>query len=125
MSNLLAQHQEIRRLEKEMAKRLAEDEDQTRREDEEAHGRAVKEFEAAQAGLSKRAGQAAGRKPERAQPKHEEGTRTQSTSGKKRKFEMDEEELLKVAKLDTMSAKSTLREEKVCRSCGSSRSPQL
>lgn len=105
-----------------MAKSLADDEDQARREEDEAHGRAVREFEATQAGLSQRAGQAAGRKPENPKDRHEEATRVQSTVGKKRKFEMDEEELLKIAKQDTMSAKSALREEKVCRLCASLRS---
>lgn len=121
MSNLLAQRKEIKRLEKEMERRRLEDEEQIMREEEEARIRAVEDFDRVQMGLDAKVG--AGMQIVR----REAGTVTveddvadgragspRGKRGQKRKFELDEAELLRIAKEQRMKARKALDDEKVC-----------
>ena len=105
MSNLLAQRKEIKRLDKALEKQRKEEKEGRTREDEEARERAVQEFEAVQMGLEVKLGSGGKVVVEREEVKEERG--------KKRKFEIDEEELLRIAREERGRAKTTLSEEKV------------
>ncbi|KAI1820995.1 hypothetical protein F4861DRAFT_542392 [Xylaria intraflava] len=119
LSNILAQKKEIKRLEK-----LREQEDSENRErqaqiDAETHERAVREFELTQNGLdvrsqngaasSKRAPTPRDRDGE-ASPAAPEGSR-QSGPGK-RKFEIDEDEVQRIAASDRAKARKAIDDEK-------------
>ncbi|KAF9737333.1 hypothetical protein PMIN03_010020 [Paraphaeosphaeria minitans] len=118
MANLLAQRKEIKRLEKATERRKEEEEDQRAREDEEARLRAVAEFEAVQMGLkvkhgagSRVVGRAGGKivvEKEEDEEDEDEG----AARGTKRKFEIDEEELKRIALEERSRAKWALDEEK-------------
>lgn len=119
MSNLLAQRKEIKRLDKALEKQRKEEEEGRTREDEEAKERAVQEFEAVQMGLEVKlgsGGKVVGREGGKVVVEREE---VKEGRGKKRKFEIDEEELLRIAREDRGRAKTALSEEKVL---GNSRS---
>ncbi|MCJ1404308.1 hypothetical protein MMC11_007533 [Xylographa trunciseda] len=107
VSNLLAQRKEIKRLEKEDEKRRREEEEEARERGNEEREKAVEDFEKVMMGLeggpSKRtAGQASGNEEEPVK----EGR------GVKRKFELDEEEMLKNAKEERLKARKALDDEK-------------
>ena len=113
MSNLLAQRKEIKRLDKALEKQRKEEEEGRTREDEEARERAVQEFEAVQMGLEVKlgsGGKVVGREGGKVVVEREE---VKEGRGKKRKFEIDEEELLRIAREDRGRAKTALSEEKV------------
>lgn len=112
MTNLLAQRKEMKRLEKLAERQKLEDVDQEEREDEQARLRAVQEFEAVQMGLEVKIG--AGSKVvgrEGGKIVVEQGEVTGS-KGTKRKFEMDEEELKRIATEERTKAKRTLEDER-------------
>jgi nitric oxide synthase-interacting protein len=117
MNNLLSQRQEIKRLEREMEKGKDEEKDQEEREDEAARERAIKEFELVQMGLNVKSGANStivgreGGKVVVEEEQVQEGAR----KGVKRKFELDEEELLRIAKEERTKYKKELDDEKVCR----------
>ena len=115
VSNLLAQRKEIKRLEKEAERKKLEEVDEESRADEEAKNRAVEEFERVQMGLEVMVGK--GRKVVgRENGKilvEEEGEGTEEVRGKKRKFELDEDELLRIAKAERGKARKALEDEKV------------
>lgn len=113
MTNLLAQRKEIKRLEKVAEKRKEEEEDTREREDDEARQRAVQEFEAVQMGLEIKTGtgsRVVGRSNGKVVIEKEEESK--SGRGTKRKFELDEEELKRIALEDRSRAKLSLDEEK-------------
>ena len=113
MSNLLAQRKEIKRLEKALEKQRKEEEEERTREDEEARERAVQEFEAVQMGLEVKVGsggKVVGREEGKVAVEREA---VKEGRGKKRKFEIDEEELLRIAREERGRAKIALSEEKV------------
>ncbi len=128
MSNMLAQHKEIKRLEKEEKKKRAEQREQDAQEEQEAAARAVEEFEKVQRGLNaKLGGPGQGRKVVGRQggkivveeTVHEEpaGGDKQAgagemTRGTKRKFELDEDELLRIANEERHRAKRAIAQEK-------------
>ena len=114
MSNLLAQRKEIKRLEKEDARRRKEEEDEERVRGEEAKGRAVEEFERVMMGME--GGVKKGDMEK--QSGTEEGAGKKDGRGVKRKFELDEDEMLKNAMEERAKARKALDEEKV-RSFGS------
>lgn len=97
---MLAQNKELKRLKKEAEKRKVEDAEEQQLEDVEAQARAVEEFERVQAGLSVRTGGKAGERIIDRQggkitvEQEAEG----GNKGVKRKFEVDEDELLRLAK---------------------------
>lgn len=110
MTNLLAQRQEIKRLAKAASRRKEEDEDRRARDDEEARQRAVADFEAVQMGLRVSQGLGStvvGREGGKVVVEKEDGTR-----GTKRKFEIDEEELVRIAVEERGRAKRAIEEEK-------------
>ncbi|KAK3711237.1 hypothetical protein LTR37_009831 [Vermiconidia calcicola] len=96
VSNLLAQNQELKRLRKELERRKEEDVEEMGLEDAEAQARAVEDFERVQAGLSARSGgRIVGRENGRITVEE------QGEGGKKRKLELDEEELKSLANGNT------------------------
>ena len=124
VSNLLAQRKEIVRLEKDGERRRTDEVDAGRREDEEARERAVRDFEAVQMGLEGRAGErfvVGGRKGRkesvvvavREEVGGEEVDVAVRGTGGKRKFEIDEDELLRIARDERTKTKKVLDEEKV------------
>ncbi|KAF7187164.1 E3 ubiquitin-protein ligase CSU1 [Pseudocercospora fuligena] len=114
VSNLLAQNKELKRLKKEAERRKAEDAQDKEFEDAEAQARAVEEFEKVQAGLSARSGSRAGEKIiGRSNGKITvEQDVEDAPKGTKRKFEIDEDELLRLANEDREKAKKLMHDEK-------------
>lgn len=110
MENLLSQRQEIKRFEKEMERKKREEEEEEGMLDEQVKERAVRDFELVQMGLSINRpgslGNVVGR--EGGKVVIEEGN-----GEKKRKFELDEDELIRIAREDREKAKKALTEEKV------------
>ncbi|KAF2270030.1 hypothetical protein CC78DRAFT_611696 [Lojkania enalia] len=110
MTNLLSQRKEIKRLEKLAELQRQEEEERKVRDDEEVRLRAVEDFEAVQMGLEVRVGagsKVVGRERGKVVVEQEEGKR-----GMKRKFEIDEEELKRIAGEERSRAKLALDEEK-------------
>ncbi|PVI04429.1 hypothetical protein DM02DRAFT_611455 [Periconia macrospinosa] len=119
MTNLLSQRKEIKRLEKVALRRREEEEEQRAREDEETRQRAVAEFEAVQMGLEVKigaGGKVVGREKGKViieqDAKDNSGPSEPSSRGQKRKFEIDEEELKRIALEERSRAKLALEEEK-------------
>lgn len=116
VSNLLAQRKEIKRLEKEAEKRRAEEAEEEDRREAEARERAVREFEMVQMGLEAKlggagAGKVVGREAGKVVVEREvleEG----KPKGTKRKFEIDEEELVRIAREERERTKRRLSEER-------------
>lgn len=133
VENLLSQRKEIKRMQVDLDRRAKEDEEQRVLEDEEAKQRAVKDFELLQMGLEIRnsrenkgksvvgmAPKVVGRvngkivleEDEEEEPAQgDEANR--KPGGAKRKFELDEEELMRLARDERKKAKAALSEEKV------------
>lgn len=114
MNNLLAQRKEIKRLEKEMERNKAEVDDEERRQDDEAKARAIREFEMVQMGLEVKGsnGKVVGRQNGKVVVEEEEKGTNATTKGTKRKFEIDEDELLRIAKEDRNKARKAIEDEK-------------
>lgn len=117
IANLLAQKQEIKRLERQAETARVEAEEIERIEDEEARGRAVEEFERVQAGLNVKMTDGRGQRKivGRENGKvvvEEEVVASRGEQGTKRKFELDEAELLKIADEDRSKARKLLSKEK-------------
>ena len=113
LSNILAQKQEIKRLEKAREQEEREAAESQARQDAEAQERAVKEFELIQAGFNSsggRSGNSSGQRETTAQG-------AQDTSlvkrGEKRKFSLDEDEVLRNARDDRAKARKAIEDEKV------------
>ncbi|EOO04453.1 putative ring finger domain-containing protein [Phaeoacremonium minimum UCRPA7] len=112
LSNILAQKQEIKRLEKAREQEEREAAESQARQDAEAQERAVKEFELIQAGFNSsggRSGNSSGQRETTAQG-------AQDTSlvkrGEKRKFSLDEDEVLRNAMDDRAKARKAIEDEK-------------
>jgi nitric oxide synthase-interacting protein len=115
MTNLLAQRKEMKRLEKVHERQKIEEDDQRIREDEQARLRAVEEFEAVQAGLEAKVGagsRVVGRQNGKIVVEQEHDPKAEEGKGTKRKFEIDEEELKRIAAEDRTKAKRTLEDER-------------
>ena len=115
MSNILSQKKEIKRLEKSRQLEDREAEEDRSKEEEEARERAVAEFEKIQMGLEAKVG-AAGKKivgREDGKIVVEEDV-VGGKKGEKRKFELDEEELFRIAREDRSKARKAINDEKVC-----------
>ncbi|KAF2105910.1 hypothetical protein BDV96DRAFT_508714 [Lophiotrema nucula] len=113
MTNLLAQRKEIKRLEKANEVRKGDEEEQKAREDEEARLRAVEEFEAVQMGLEVKHGtgsKVVGREGGKIVVEREE--EVEGKRGAKRKFEIDEDELKRIATEERSRMRLELDEEK-------------
>ncbi|KAF8466639.1 hypothetical protein BDZ91DRAFT_772070 [Kalaharituber pfeilii] len=122
MENLLTQRKEIKRLQKELELRIKEDEEQRAREEEEAKQRAIRDFELLQMGLELRnSNKQTGPNVEQKIVGRENGKLIMEElvtegeageKGKKRKFELDEEELLRIAREERQRKKIEITEEK-------------
>ncbi|EGP88736.1 uncharacterized protein MYCGRDRAFT_39599, partial [Zymoseptoria tritici IPO323] len=122
VSNLLAQNKELKRLKKEAERRKGEDAEEDHLQNAEAQARAVEEFEKVQAGLSVRSGgntsdKIVGRQNgkiivERA----DDGANKDGNSGTKRKFELDEDELLRLATDERDKIKRRMNDERNAKS---------
>ena len=109
MSNLLAQRKEIKRLEKEDARRRKKEEEGERTRGEEEKGRAVEEFERVMMGM-----EGGVRKSlDKNQATKEDREAVNDERGVKRKFELDEDEMLKNAMEERAKARKSLDAEKV------------
>ncbi|KAI9670062.1 MAG: hypothetical protein M1817_004542 [Caeruleum heppii] len=127
VSNLLAQRKELKRLERDEERKRKEGDEELLKEDEAVKERAVREFERVQMGLEvkpggERNGDRGGRKivgreggkivVEEEEVVADETVDTPGKRGAKRKFELDEEELLRIAREERASAKRSLDDEK-------------
>ena len=108
MSNLLAQRKEIKRLEKEDEKRKAEDEEDRKLRDEEEKEGVVRGFERVAMGLEEQ-----GRKASETARSGEGSDEKEALRGVKRKFAIDEEEMLRNARVDRAKVRKEMDEEKV------------
>jgi len=106
LSNLVAQRTEIKRLEKEWERRREEAESVEAGEEEEIRQRAVLEFERVQAGLGSGVKKSGG-SGEEAQSKT-----PAAAAGTKRKFELDETELLRIAQEERTKLRREIDDEK-------------
>jgi nitric oxide synthase-interacting protein len=116
LSNILAQKKEIKRLEKTREKEVKEAEEDRAREDSEAKERAVQEFERIQMGLEAKLASSSSAKTivgrEGGKILVEENV-AGGKRGEKRKFELDEDELLRIAREERTKARKAINEEKV------------
>lgn len=109
MSNLLAQRNEIKRLEKDDLRRRKEEEEEERVKGEEEKEKSIEEFERVMMGM-----EGAGKKVTKSQTNPENGeTEDKIQRGLKRKFELDEDEMLKNARAERLKARVAIDEEKV------------
>lgn len=118
LSNILSQKKEIKRLEKTREREEKEAEEDRAREDAEAKDRAVQEFEKIQMGLEAKMGSSSSGKTifgrEGGKILVEEDV-VGGKRGEKRKFELDEDELLRIARDERTKARKAIDDEKVCR----------
>lgn len=115
VSNLLAQRKEIKRLDKDSERKELEEKEEEGRGEAEARRRAVEEFERVQMGLEVKMGKGrkvVGRENGKVLVEEEEGGGGEAR-GKKRKFELDEDELLRIAREERGKARKALDDEKV------------
>lgn len=121
LSNILAQKKEIKRLEKRKGQEDRDGQERQAQLDAEAHERAVHEFEMTQSGLDVRSRSAASSsKP--TPPKSTSDSRDREGSsvvegdrgsgGRKRKFEIDEDEIQRIAADDRAKARKAIDDEK-------------
>ncbi|KAI1453600.1 ENOS interacting protein [Annulohypoxylon moriforme] len=118
LSNILAQRKEIKRLEKQREQEEHDAEEERLRQEEEARERAIREFEMTQIGLdvkakssNNKAGTTSGKSDENGTPP----TADPLNSARKRKFQMDEEELARIAKEDRAKARKAIEDEKAAK----------
>lgn len=119
VSNLLAQNKELKRLKKDAERRRLEDAQDDAEVDEEARVRAVEEFERVQMGLAARPGGSNGQKiVGRSNGKVilEEEDKDAPQKGTKRIFELDEDELLRIARDERTATKKRMFDEKNAKS---------
>ncbi|KAK7966987.1 Nitric oxide synthase-interacting protein-like protein [Apiospora aurea] len=122
LSNILAQRKEIKRLDKLREAEARDRDEDTARQEAEEHERAVREFEMTQRGLD-----VAGRKLGEKKKKPTQDTTTipdtipeetrssNGTTGTKRKFELDDQELSRIASEDRAKARKALEDEKAAK----------
>jgi len=115
LNNILSQKKEIKRLEKTREKEDIEAEEDNNKEEQEAKERAVQEFERIQMGLEAKLGNGSKKIVGREDGKIlvEEDV-VGGKRGEKRKFELDEDELLRIAREDRNKARKAIDDEKVC-----------
>ncbi|KAI1772498.1 ENOS interacting protein [Hypoxylon cercidicola] len=117
LSNILAQKKEIKRLEKLREQEDRDQEEDKLRREEEARERAVREFEMTQIGLDAKARNSKSSDDSTAGALRDGSTLAAETpnGGKKRKFEMDEEELARIAQEDRAKARKAIDDEKAAK----------
>jgi len=111
LSNILAQKKEIKRLEKAREQEERDALEMKARDDAEAQKRAIKEFELIQAGFDVRNGQHG---PE-AERTIERRDSTDEKRGEKRKFDLDDDELSRIAEQDRAKARRAIDDEKAAK----------
>lgn len=109
-------------MQKELEQRIKEDEEDRAKDDEEAKQRAIREFELLQMGLEIRNSSKKGVAQQKVVGREngklileeiiEGGDEAGSSKGKKRKFELDEEELMRIAREERQKAKTEISKEK-------------
>ncbi|KAL8907825.1 MAG: hypothetical protein Q9171_005694 [Xanthocarpia ochracea] len=109
VSNLLAQRKEIQRLEKENERRARENEERERGRAEEEQERSVREFEATMMGME--ASTHTKRKTATAAADDEDDRRESESRGTKRKFELDEDQILQNTKDERAKARKAIDDE--------------
>ncbi|KAI2626703.1 ENOS interacting protein [Hypoxylon sp. NC1633] len=117
LSNILAQKKEMKRLEKNRELEDRDARDLRQRQDDEERERAVREFEMTQIGLDAKASRGNNTKRRLSETENQSGAPPPtppepSTGAKKRKFEMDDDELARIARADRAKARQALDEEK-------------
>lgn len=115
LNSILTQRKEIKRLEKVAAQESVEKDEEAMRDEEEARQRAVEEFEKVQMGLEAKVGKGAkvvGRVDGRVEVVEEQDG---GKRGEKRKFELDEEELLRIAQTERARARKSIDDEKAAK----------
>lgn len=119
LNNILAQKKDIKRVEKIREREEKEAEDDQAREDAEAKDRSVQEFEKIQMGLEAKRGlkpikqNIIGFAGSDSKITIEEEEAPDIKLGEKRKFELDEDELLRIAREERAKARKTIEDEKV------------
>ena len=113
MSNILAQKKEIKRLEKVKEKEEKEVDDDADRAEEEAKQRAIHDFEKIQMGLEAKLGSTPKQIVGRDHGKIVVEEELVGKRGEKRKFELDEDELLRIARDERTKARKAIDNEKV------------
>ena len=112
MSNLLAQKQEIKRLEKDWVRQKNDEDEQKWRDEDIEQEKRVREFEAVQAGLDIRLRQGAkGRKLIGREGGKVVIEETADTRGTKRKLEIDEDEIIRLGKEHTASKRKAIEDK--------------
>ncbi|KAF7882036.1 uncharacterized protein EAF01_011816 [Botrytis porri] len=115
LSNILAQKKEIKRLEKNKERDDQDKNEDRMREEDEARERAVAEFEKVQMGLEGKTGGKGGKIVGREGGKimvEQEVNGEGGKRGEKRKFELDEDELLRIAQDERSKARRAIDDEK-------------
>ncbi|KAI1344317.1 hypothetical protein F5Y15DRAFT_109012 [Xylariaceae sp. FL0016] len=125
LANILAQKQDIKRLHSARAHQQRQDEEDRERQRAEENERAIRDFEMTQSGLRAQAVSAANGKPMNTDMKWRTGSRSNDAEGgtgetdaarpAKRKFEMDEGELARIAAGDRAKARKAIEDEKAAR----------
>ncbi len=117
LNNILAQKKEIKRLEKTREREAKEAEEDQLRAEAEAKERAVQEFEKIQMGLEAKVGKESTNKQIVGRGDGKiivEEDVVGAKRGEKRKFELDEAELLRIASDERTKARKSIDDEKVC-----------
>ena len=109
MENLLAQRQDIKRMGLEWERRMKEEVEREEREEEEAKEKVVRDFEMLQQGMEPIRRNDYSSVGEEGRSRNEE---VKTVKGVKRKFELDEEELMRIAREERQRAKRELDAEK-------------
>jgi nitric oxide synthase-interacting protein len=112
LANILAQKKDIKRVEKLAERERAEAQENALKDDEEAKQRAVEEFEKVQMGLQAKVGAGRNIVGRQSGKVVVEEDVVGGKRGEKRKFELDEDELLRIAKDDRTKARKAIDHEK-------------
>lgn len=118
LSNILAQKKEIRRADRAREHEAREAEDLKARQDDEAQARAVREFELLQAGFDVPGGGGGSSSISGARKSLEPARAAgEVKKGEKRKFSLDEDEVVRHAENDRAKARRAIDDEKVRPCC--------
>lgn len=125
LANLLAQRKEAKRLAKARGEAEREVEEGRKAGEEEARGRAVREFERVQAGLEpkEKGGEERGEGREGGSGEGGGEVKGLITQGTKRKFDLDEGEVQRISKEEVAKARKAIDDEKVSSAPSNHRRP--
>ncbi|KAI3337632.1 ENOS interacting protein [Xylariaceae sp. AK1471] len=114
LSNILAQKKEIKRLEKLREQEERDAQERQAQLDAEAHERAIRQFEMTQNGLDVRSRSSSHKPTPTPTPNDATGVESDRRGGK-RKFEMDDDELQRIAADDRAKARRAIDDEKAAK----------